>query len=189
MTGAARRSGRPRVDEFLRRAVLHDAAVLEHQHPVGDLAPSRAGARSPARRSASTVSSARCTNRSLGMSSDDVASSRINTAGSARNARANATNCRCPADSRPPRLATSVSYPSGSASTNRSAPTADGRRPHLRVGGVGLAQPDVVGDGAVEDQGLLRHRGDVAAQIALRQVAQVDPVEGDRPRSGRRTAR
>ena len=40
----------------------------------------------------STVSSARCTIRSLGMSSDDVASSRISTAGSARNARANATS-------------------------------------------------------------------------------------------------
>ena len=47
--------------------------------------------------------------RSLGMSSDDVASSRISTAGSARNARANDTNCRWPADRRPPRFRTSVS--------------------------------------------------------------------------------
>ena len=38
-------------------------------------------------RSASKVRSARCTNRSDGMSSDDVASSRMSTAGSARNAR------------------------------------------------------------------------------------------------------
>ena len=35
------------------------------------------------------------------MSSDDVASSRISTAGSARNARANATSCRWPAESLP----------------------------------------------------------------------------------------
>ena len=60
-------------------------------------------------RSASTRANARCTMRSLGMSSDDVASSRISTAGSARKARANATSWRCPADNRPPRLATSVS--------------------------------------------------------------------------------
>ena len=38
-------------------------------------------------RSASSVRSARCTSRSDGMSSDDVASSRMSTAGSARNAR------------------------------------------------------------------------------------------------------
>ena len=41
-----------------------------------------------------TVSSARWTARSAGMSNDAVASSRISTAGSARNARAKATNCR-----------------------------------------------------------------------------------------------
>ena len=60
-------------------------------------------------RSARIVCSARWTSRSLGTSRLEVASSRISTAGSARKARANATSCRCPADSRPPRLATSVS--------------------------------------------------------------------------------
>ena len=54
-----------------------------------------------------------------------------------------------------------------------------GRRAHLRVGGVGLAPPDVLGDGAVEDQGLLQHRADVATEIGERQLAQVDPVERD----------
>ena len=39
---------------------------------------------------------------------DEATSSRISTAGSARKARANATSWRCPALSRPPRLATSV---------------------------------------------------------------------------------
>ncbi len=57
----------------------------------------------------STVAMARCTARSPGMSSELVASSRISTAGSASSARANATNCRCPAEIRPPRLRTSVS--------------------------------------------------------------------------------
>jgi phosphoribosylformylglycinamidine synthase len=45
-------------------------------------------------RSARIVRSARCTNRSLGMSSEDVASSRMSTAGSPRKARANATSWR-----------------------------------------------------------------------------------------------
>ena len=60
-------------------------------------------------RPASTVRSACWTSRSEGTSSDEVASSRISTAGSARNARANATSCRWPALSRPPWLATGVS--------------------------------------------------------------------------------
>ena len=60
-------------------------------------------------RSASIVRRACCTSRSLGDVEDSVASSRISTAGSARNARANPTSWRCPADSRPPRLRTSVS--------------------------------------------------------------------------------
>ena len=60
-------------------------------------------------RSARIVRSACCTSRSLGTSRLEVASSRISTAGSARNARANATSWRWPAESRPPRLATSVS--------------------------------------------------------------------------------
>ncbi|OUD87155.1 hypothetical protein BC477_04120 [Clavibacter michiganensis subsp. michiganensis] len=60
-------------------------------------------------RSASSVVRPCCTSRSLGMSSELVASSRISTAGSARNARANEISWRCPADTRPPRLFTSVS--------------------------------------------------------------------------------
>ncbi len=60
-------------------------------------------------RSARIVRKARWTRRSLGTSRELVASSRISTAGSARNARAKATNCRCPAERRPPRLRTSVS--------------------------------------------------------------------------------
>ena len=55
------------------------------------------------------VRSACCTNLSEGRSSDDVASSRMSTRGSARNARAKATSCRCPEDRRTPRRRTSVS--------------------------------------------------------------------------------
>src|SRR5579862_490725 len=73
-------------------------------------------------RPASTVRSALWTSRSLGMSSSEVASSRTSTAGAARNARANETSWRCPADSRPPRLPTGVSYPSGRAAMKSCAP-------------------------------------------------------------------
>ena len=65
-----------------------------------------------------------------------------------------------------------------------------GRGADLVVGGVGSAEPDVVGDGAVEHEVLLRHHHHMAAQIVLRQVTQVDAVEGHRTRrSGRRTGR
>ncbi len=57
-------------------------------------------------------------------SSDAVASYKINTAGSARDALADPTGCRCPADILPPRLRTSVSKPSGSALMNGPAPMA-----------------------------------------------------------------
>ncbi len=56
----------------------------------------------------STVFMALCTARSAGMSSADVASSRITTGGLARNARAREMSCRCPAENRPPPLCTSV---------------------------------------------------------------------------------
>ena len=60
-------------------------------------------------RSASSFVRPSCTRRSLGMSSELVASSRMSTAGFARNALANEISCRCPALTRPPRLFTSVS--------------------------------------------------------------------------------
>ncbi len=73
-------------------------------------------------RPASTVRMACCTACSPGTSSEDVASSRIRTAGSASSARANATSWRWPAEIRPPRLRTSVSKPSGRAATKSYAP-------------------------------------------------------------------
>ena len=60
-------------------------------------------------RPVSTVCSAFWTRRSLGMSSSEVASSRMSSAGAARNARANEMSWRWPADRRPPRLPTSSS--------------------------------------------------------------------------------
>ena len=75
-------------------------------------------------RSASRVCRPSCTSASPGTSSELVASSRMSSAGSARNARANDTSWRCPADSRTPRLSTSVSYPSGIDAMRSCTPTA-----------------------------------------------------------------
>ena len=99
----------PAGDQVVGGAVLDDAAVLEHQHPVGDLhrrEPVRDDHRGPVGQDRAQ----RPLHQPLrGTSSELVASSRMSTSGSARKARANATSCRCPAESRPPLLATSVS--------------------------------------------------------------------------------
>ncbi len=47
------------------------------------------------------------------------------------------------------------------------------------VGGVRASPADVVGDRPVEDEGLLQHRRDVAAQVGQAQPADVAAVEGD----------
>ena len=60
-------------------------------------------------RSSSRVRRACCTSRSEGTSSDEVASSRMSTAGSARKARAKDTSWRWPDESRAPFWWTSVS--------------------------------------------------------------------------------
>nr|GFD49752.1 hypothetical protein [Tanacetum cinerariifolium] len=66
------------------------------------------------------ISSSRapCTSFSLSLSSDEVASSRISTAGFLRMARAMATRCRCPPESLMPRSPTTVSRVSGKALIN-----------------------------------------------------------------------
>ena len=103
----------------------------------------------------------------VGTSSDDVASSRISTAGSARNARANATSCRCPAESRPPRRWTSVSYPSGSAAMNSCAPIARAAATTSASAASGPPEPDVVGDRTGEEVVLLGDHHDRAAQVGV----------------------
>ena len=47
--------------------------------------------------------------------------------------------------------------------------------------GVGPAEGDVLGDGAGEEEPLLRHDAELAAQRVLRDVAQVVPVDRDPP--------
>ena len=111
-------------DQLLRGPVFDDASVVHHQHPVGGLhggepvgddqrGPPAAGGcarlRAAVARAPQKSRQAPWTRRSDGMSSEEVASSRISTAGRARNARAKEISWRCPAETRPPRLLTSVS--------------------------------------------------------------------------------
>ncbi len=96
-------------DQLRWRAILDHLALGEHQHPVGDQHGGQPVRDDQCGAPASTVASAACTARSEGMSSEEVASSSTSTAGSASSARAKDTSCRWPADSRPPRLRTSVS--------------------------------------------------------------------------------
>ena len=56
------------------------------------------------------------------------------------------------------------------------------RGPHLLVGDV-RAEGDVAADGVVEEERGLRNQGDVAGQLAGGEVAQVRPVDEDRPAS------
>ncbi len=63
----------------------------------------------------------------------------------------------------------------------------DGGRPDGLLGGLGPAVGDVVADRAVDEQRLLEHDGDVAAQAGPGQVAQVVAVEQHPP--GRRVER
>ena len=53
--------------------------------------------------------------------------------------------------------------------------------PHFLLGGFGLADAEVLGSGAVEKKTLLRHDGDVVAQVVLRNVAQRGAVDRDLP--------
>ena len=64
---------------------------------------------------------------------------------------------------------------------NASAPTARRGSLDLGAGGVGPAEGDVVGDRAGEEEALLRHDPELAAQRRLRDVAQVDAVDRDPP--------
>ncbi len=53
---------------------------------------------------------------------------------------------------------------------------------HLVDGGVGLADQEVLGDRSVEQQHLLEHDADVAAQAGEREIADVPAIDRDRAR-------
>ena len=90
-----------------------------------------------------------------------------------------ASRCFCPPDSFTPRSPVGVSRPSGRERTNSSS---DARRSALHDVLVGRAQPpigDVFANGRSEQEHVLLHDADLAAQRGLRHVADVDAVDGD----------
>ena len=109
-----------------------------------------------------------------------VASSRTSRSGSARWARSSATSWRSPAESDSPRWPTWVSRPAGSVASQSPRPSSAGAGADVVLGGVELAVADVGGDGVVEEEPLLRHQHDAAAQRRLGDPAYVDAVEQDR---------
>jgi len=54
-----------------------------------------------------------------------------------------------------------------------------GRSNDLAIGRIRPAKRYVVPDGCVENEGILKHRGDVVAQGLETQISQIDTVEGD----------
>jgi hypothetical protein len=97
------------LDDVVRQPVLHDPPVLEHQDAVGDLdrgQPVRDDHRRPGGQDGAQGALHEPLRGHVERAGGLV---EVRTAGSARSARAKATSCRWPAESRPPLFATFVS--------------------------------------------------------------------------------
>src|SRR5665213_1655212 len=114
---------------------------------------------------------------SLCKSSEDVASSKINTRGRARKALANASCCRSPAESVWPRSCTGVSSPWGETIDEFTKSDDVNGGVDLFVGGVGLAETQVGADRAGEEECLLWHDAELRAQRVQGNGLDVDTVE------------
>ena len=122
---------------------------------------------------------ASCTSASLSESRALVASSSTSTGQSASSARAMATRWRCPPESFTPRSPVMVSNPSRQVLDEIQCVCLGRGLANLLHGGVGATIGDVLGNGAVEQQRLLRHVGDGAAKALLRAFGDVLPVDED----------
>ncbi len=135
-------------------------------------------------RPAATACMARCTWASLARSSWEVASSSSRMAGSTRRARARAMSWRWPDDSDRPRSLTGVQVAARQRGHEVVGADRPGRGLDLGVGGVGSSVGDVVAHRAGEEEGLLGHDAELAAERAEVELAQVGAV--DQHPSGRR---
>ena len=116
---------------------------------------------------------------SLVGSTDDVASSRIRIRGSASTARAMAMRWRCPPDSENPCSPMTVSYPSGSASMNSSAPASRAARSTCSSGASGSANAMFSRTESEKRNVSSKTMPTALAQLVDPQVADVDAVEQD----------
>ena len=120
--------------------------------------------------------------RSVSVSSAEVASSRIRIGGFFRNMRAMARRCFWPPDSLTPRSPITVSSPAGRPAITSSSRARRAASTDLGLGGVEPAIGDVLAHRAGEQEDVLLHDADLAAQRGERHVADVDAVDGDRCR-------
>ena len=118
------------------------------------------------------------------MSTLEVASSRIRRRGSASSARANAISWRCPIESAAPRSATGRLVALGERLDEVVGADRAGGRLHVLEARVGAAERDVLADRGGEQEALLRHDAELAAQRAHLHVAQVVAVDADRALAG-----
>ena len=104
--------------------------------------------------------------------------------GSASSARAIEISWRSPADRPEPPSRTAWSRPPLTRAATRSTPTAAAAASTSASGRVGLAEADVRGDRAAEEERVLEHDAELAAVRAERDVAQVDAVDANGARVG-----
>ena len=133
-------------------------------------------------RSASTVRSARCTSRSLGTSSDDGRLVQDQHRGVGQEGARERDQLPLPGGQPAPALADVGVV----AVRQRLDELVGADRPRAAASicalvASGRPKRDVVGDGAAEQEVLLRHHGDHAAELRLGQVAQRDAVDRDPP--------
>src|ERR1700683_560963 len=126
-----------------------------------------------------TASSARLTRCSFTGSSALVASSRIRIGGSLSSARAMASRCRSPPESSRPRSPIGARMPPALRALELGALGGGRGVADFGVGGVRLADAQVLRDRSVEQQSLLEHDADVAAQPDQLEVADIGAVDRD----------
>ena len=175
MQGAVQAAGG---DQVLVAPVGGDAPLRQHDDPVGvadggeAVGDDEAGAAAP-----SKSAKERWISRSVAVSSAEVASSRMRIGGSFRKMRAMDSRCFWPPDSLTPRSPTTVSSPSRQGGQHVAKPGAAGRVLDLRRRGFEPAVGDVVADRAAEQEHVLLHDADLAAQGGEAHGAQVDAVD------------
>ena len=117
---------------------------------------------------------------SLGRSMFEVASSRIRMRGSASSARAIEISWRSPAESPAPPSRTTWSRPPSNRAATRSTPIACAAAATSSSVASGRAEADVVGDRAAEQERILEHDAELAADRAQLHVAEIGAVDAHR---------
>ena len=100
-----------------------------------------------------------------------------------RNMRAIASRCFCPPESLTPRSPITVSSPSGRLRDHLVQPRAPRCLQDLVFGRVQPAVGDVLPDRAGEQEDILLHDADLAAQRGQRHIADIDAVDRDAARA------